>query len=56
MRAGCSWVCHAPKWVKPQFSEWYGPLLCGAQTVICEGVPGHPAPARCWQIAKEYKV
>ena len=34
----------------------YGPLLCGAQTVIFEGIPVHPTPARCWQIVEKYKV
>ena len=34
----------------------YGPLLCGAQTVVYEGVPVHPTPARCWQIVEKYKA
>ena len=34
----------------------YGPLLVGAQTVVFEGVPVHPTPARCWQIVEKYKV
>ena len=43
-------------WITGHSYLAYGPLLCGAQSVIFEGVPSHPTPARCWQIVEKYKV
>ncbi|CAL8467441.1 g6979 [Coccomyxa elongata] len=43
-------------WITGHTYLAYGPLLCGAQSVIFEGVPSHPTPARCWQIVEKYKV
>ena len=43
-------------WVTGHTYLAYGPLLCGAQTVIFDGVPNHPTPARCWQIVEKYRV
>lgn len=43
-------------WVTGHSYLAYGPLLCGAQSVLFEGVPTHPTPARCWQIVEKYKV
>ena len=43
-------------WVTGHSYLTYGPLLCGAQSVMYEGVPNYPTPARCWQIVEKYKV
>ena len=43
-------------WITGHSYLAYGPLLCGARSVIYEGVPSHPTPARCWQIVEKYKV
>ncbi len=34
----------------------YGPLANGGTTVIFEGVPSHPTPARFWEIVDRYAV
>ncbi|CAL5219474.1 g1309 [Coccomyxa viridis] len=43
-------------WITGHSYLAYGPLLCGAQSVIFEGVPNYPTPARCWQVVEKYKV
>ena len=43
-------------WITGHSYLAYGPLLCGAQSVVFEGVPSYPTPARCWQIVEKYKV
>ena len=43
-------------WITGHSYLAYGPLLCGAQSVVFEGVPNYPTPARCWQIVEKYKV
>lgn len=43
-------------WITGHSYLAYGPLLCGAQSVVFEGVPTHPTPARCWQVVEKYKV
>jgi acetyl-CoA synthetase len=43
-------------WITGHSYLAYGPLLCGAATVVFEGVPNYPTPARCWQIVEKYKV
>ncbi|RCK66841.1 Acetyl-coenzyme A synthetase 1 [Candida viswanathii] len=34
----------------------YGPLLCGATTVVFEGTPAYPNYSRYWEIVDQYKV
>ena len=34
----------------------YGPLANGGTTVVFEGVPSHPSPARFWKIVDRYAV
>jgi acetyl-CoA synthetase len=34
----------------------YGPLACGATTVMFEGVPTYPDAGRCWKMVEEYKI
>ena len=43
-------------WVTGHSYIVYGPLACGATSLIFEGVPTYPAPDRFWQIVDKYKV
>ena len=43
-------------WITGHTYLTYGPLLCGAQCVVFEGVPSYPSPARSWQVVEKYKV
>ena len=43
-------------WITGHSYLAYGPLLCGAQSVVFEGVPTYPTPARCWQVIEKYQV
>ena len=43
-------------WITGHTYLTYGPLLCGAQCVVFEGVPSYPTPGRSWQVVEKYKV
>jgi acetyl-CoA synthetase len=43
-------------WITGHSYVIYGPLANGATSVIFEGIPTHPTPARLWEIVDEYKV
>ena len=43
-------------WITGHTYLTYGPLLCGAQCVVFEGVPSYPSPGRSWQVVEKYKV
>ncbi|KAF0972383.1 hypothetical protein FDP41_009286 [Naegleria fowleri] len=43
-------------WITGHSYVVYGPLLCGATSVIFEGVPTYPTASRCWQIIDKYQV
>jgi acetyl-CoA synthetase len=43
-------------WVTGHSYILYGPLLNGATTVMFEGIPTFPDPARFWQIIEKYAV
>jgi acetyl-CoA synthetase len=43
-------------WVTGHSYLVYGPLLCGATTLMFEGIPTHPTPARFWQVIEKHKV
>jgi acetyl-CoA synthetase len=34
----------------------YGPLACGATTLMFEGVPNYPDPGRCWDVIDRHGV
>ena len=56
-RAGEIYWCTADVgWVTGHTYGIYGPLLQGATTLMFEGVPTFPTPARCWQIVDKYAV
>ncbi|MBV9576026.1 MAG: acetate--CoA ligase, partial [Gammaproteobacteria bacterium] len=43
-------------WITGHTYSIYGPLLNGATTLLFEGVPHYPSPARYWQIIDQYQV
>jgi len=34
----------------------YGPLLCGATSVLLGSTPTHPDPGRCWRLVERHRV
>ncbi|MBI4684320.1 MAG: acetate--CoA ligase [Nitrospirae bacterium] len=43
-------------WITGHSYIVYGPLACGATSVMFEGVPTYPAPDRYWEIVEKYRV
>ena len=43
-------------WVTGHSYIVYGPLACGATTLMLEGVPNYPEPDRFWQVVDKHKV
>ncbi len=43
-------------WITGHSYIVYGPLLCGARTLMFEGVPTYPEAGRLWEIVDKYKV
>ncbi|MDI6715427.1 MAG: acetate--CoA ligase [Actinomycetota bacterium] len=43
-------------WVTGHSYAVYGPLACGATSVIFEGVPTYPNPGRFWEIVDKHQV
>ena len=43
-------------WVTGHSYVVYGPLACGATTLMYEGVPTHPGPDRLWDIIERHRV
>ncbi len=43
-------------WITGHSYMTYGPLLNGATTVMFEGVPTFPTPARFWEVIEKHKV
>jgi acetyl-CoA synthetase len=43
-------------WVTGHSYVVYGPLACGATTVLYEGAPNHPQPDRFWDIIERHRV
>ena len=43
-------------WITGHTYSVYGPLACGATTVIFEGVPTYPDSGRCWKMIEEYQI
>lgn len=50
------WCTADAGWVTGHSYVVYGPLQCGATTVMYEGAPNFPNPDRFWQIIDKYKV
>jgi acetyl-CoA synthetase len=43
-------------WVTGHSYVVYGPLACGATTLLYEGAPNHPEPDRFWSIVERHRV
>jgi acetyl-CoA synthetase len=43
-------------WVTGHSYVVYGPLVCGATTLMYEGAPNYPEPDRFWRIIEDYAV
>ncbi|GAB1415061.1 acetate--CoA ligase [Paludibacter sp.] len=43
-------------WITGHSYVVYGPLLCGATTVIFEGIPSYPSHSRFWEVIQKHKV
>lgn len=43
-------------WVTGHSYIVYGPLACGATTLMFEGIPTYPDPGRFWEIVDKHKV
>jgi len=50
------WCTADVGWVTGHSYIVYGPLANGATTLMFEGVPTHPTPARFWQVCEKHKV
>jgi acetyl-CoA synthetase len=50
------WCTADVGWITGHTYLLYGPLLTGATTLMYEGIPNYPTPARFWQIIKKHKV
>lgn len=50
------WCTADVGWITGHSYIVYGPLLCGATSIMYEGVPTYPDPGRFWAICDKYKV
>lgn len=50
------WCTADVGWITGHSYIVYGPLTNGATTLMFEGVPNYPTPARCWQICDKHNV
>lgn len=50
------WCTADVGWVTGHTYIVYGPLACGATTLMFEGVPTYPDASRCWQVCDKHQV
>lgn len=50
------WCTADVGWITGHSYIIYGPLCNGATTLMFEGIPTYPSPARCWQVIDKHKV
>jgi len=50
------WCTADVGWITGHSYIVYGPLACGAQSVVFEGVPNYPDYSRFWQVVDKYQV
>ncbi|MFT5082394.1 MAG: acetyl-CoA synthetase [Lentisphaeria bacterium] len=50
------WCTADVGWVTGHTYTVYGPLANGATTLMFEGVPNYPTPARCWEVCDKHQV
>jgi acetyl-CoA synthetase len=50
------WCTADVGWITGHSYVTYGPLACGATTLLFEGVPNYPDASRFWQVIEKHKV
>jgi acetyl-CoA synthetase len=50
------WCTADVGWITGHSYMVYGPLVNGAITLMFEGIPNYPTPARCWQVVNKHNV
>ena len=50
------WCTADVGWITGHSYIVYGPLANGAITLMFEGVPNYPTPARCWEVVDKHNV
>jgi len=50
------WCTADVGWVTGHSYVVYGPLACGATTLMFEGIPNYPDPGRCWDVIDRHGV
>ncbi|MPV86366.1 acetate--CoA ligase [Ostreibacterium oceani] len=50
------WCTADVGWITGHTYMIYGPLANGANTLLYEGIPTYPTPARFWQICEQHRV
>jgi acetyl-CoA synthetase len=55
-KGGVYWCTADVGWITGHSYLLYGPLANGATSLLFEGVPNQPTPARIWEIVDEHKV
>ncbi len=50
------WCTADVGWITGHSYLLYGPLACGATTLMFAGIPTYPTPARFWEIIDQYQV
>lgn len=50
------WCTADVGWITGHSYIVYGPLCNGATTLMFEGIPTYPSPARCWEIIDKHQV
>ena len=50
------WCTADAGWITGHSYGIYGPLLNGATTLLFEGVPNYPTPARLWEVIDKHQV
>lgn len=50
------WCCADIGWITGHTYIVYGPLLCGATTLMYEGAPDYPEKDRLWEMVEKYGV
>src|SRR5674476_1282002 len=43
-------------WITGHSYIVYGPLACGATSILFEGIPTYPTPDRFWQVVEKHKA
>lgn len=57
LRPGDVYWCTADcGWVTGHTYLTYGPLMCGATSVVFEGTPTYPTPGRLWEVVDKHSV